>query len=165
MRPDPPTAQRAREIEQKALAHGSKLWQEFKAFALKGNFVDLAVAVVLGAATTGVINSLVKNVIMPALDYLAPSSAGSYRTWHLGKIEIGLFLGELVNFLVIAIVLFLIMVKLLGTIQKAAAPPADGEPATKECPLCLSVIPFKARKCAHCTADLPDSAPEPVRPA
>ena len=65
-----------------------KLWQEFKAFALKGNMIDLAVAVIIGAAFGSVINSLVKNILMPVLSYLLPSPEG-YRGWHIGRIEIG----------------------------------------------------------------------------
>lgn len=130
-----------------------KTWQEFKAFAFKGNMIDLAVAVVIGAAFGGVVNSLVKNIIMPLLSYAIPTEGG-YRAWHIGKVEVGVFLGEIVNFLIIAAAVFLIIVKILGTLIKKAAPPPVKEPTTKECPMCLSVIPIKARKCGHCTADL-----------
>lgn len=129
-----------------------KLWQEFKTFALKGNMIDLAVAVVIGAAFGAVISSLVKNVIMPMLSYIIPTEGG-YRAWHIGRIEIGAFLGELVNFAVIALAIFLVIVKLVGMVVKRATPPAG--PTTRECPLCLSTIPIKATRCAHCTADLP----------
>ena len=130
-----------------------KLWQEFKAFAFKGNMIDLAVAVVIGGAFGAVISSLVKNVIMPALSYVLPEQAG-YTAWKIGRIEIGIFMGEVINFLVIAVAVFLCIVQVLGMIQKLTTPPAPSEPVTKECPYCLSVIPIKARKCAHCTADL-----------
>jgi large conductance mechanosensitive channel len=139
---------------QKTVRSGTSLWQEFKAFALKGNFIDLAIAVVIGTASTAVIKSLVQDVIMPALAMAGGPVEGGYTKWTVGPIHIGAFLGELVNFLVITLALFLVMVKLLGAIQKAALPAKADEPVTKECPLCLSVIPFKARKCAHCTADL-----------
>jgi large conductance mechanosensitive channel len=151
-------------------------WRDFKAFAFKGNLIDLAIAVILGGAFGSVVNSLVKNVIMPLLSYilpaplsLAPAPApgppgtiaptpvpgqGGYRFWHIGRIEIGLFLGEVLNFLIVALVLYLVMVKLLGTIERVVLPGSENEPTTKECPFCLSLIPTKARKCAHCTADL-----------
>src|SRR5262245_55051340 len=80
----------------------TKLWQEFKAFALKGNMIDLAVAVVIGAAFSGVVNSMVKNLIMPIVSYVTPSKGG-YEEWHLGKVAIGLFLSDVLNFLIVAV--------------------------------------------------------------
>ncbi len=141
-------------------AQVGSLWQEFKAFAFKGNMIDLAVAVVIGAAFGKVIDALVKNVIMPLLSYVAPS-ADSYRDWHIGKVEIGVFVGEVINFLIIAAAIFVVVVKVMGTIQRRTAPPPAG-PTTKECPLCLSVIPLKARKCSACTADLPGEVAAPA---
>ena len=133
-----------------------ELWREFKGFALKGNLIDLAVAVLIGNAFGAVVNALVKNVVMPLISYIMP--ADSYRSWKLGKVEVGIFLGELINFLIIALVLFVVFVKVVGTIRKIrflSGDEATTEPTTKECPFCLSVIPTKASKCAHCTADLP----------
>ncbi len=144
-----------------------RIWQEFKSFAFKGNMIDLAIAVVIGAAFGDVIKSLVANVIMPLVNHVkvAVSSAADtvgatsqpaldYTTWHVGQIKIGAFLGDMLNFLIIAAAVFFVIVKLLGAVMKAATPPAPSQPATKECPMCLSVIPIKARRCAHCTADL-----------
>lgn len=137
--------------------NGANLWQEFKRFALKGNVIDLAVAVVIGSAFGKVVNSLANNILMPLLSYLGPAEGG-YRTWHIGKVEIGAFLGEVLNFVIIAGALFVVMVKAQSAIKKAVPWVALDEPATKECPFCLSAIPFKAKKCAHCTADLPEEA-------
>jgi large conductance mechanosensitive channel len=134
----------------------TSFWQDFKAFAFKGNMIDLALAVVLGGAFGGVVKALANNVLMPLLSYILPGP-GSYRNWHIGRIEVGAFLGELLNFLVIAVVMYLVIVKMLGSVQKVVGPADPAEPTTKQCPLCLSDIPFKARKCAHCTADLPDA--------
>lgn len=128
-----------------------RFWTEFKAFSIKGNMLDLAVAVVLGTAFTAVITALVKNVIMPAVSYVQPAGGG-YKTWQIGKIEIGAFLGEVVNFLIIALVLFIVIVKIVGSIRKHNAPPP--EPTTKECPLCCSTIPARAVKCPQCTGDI-----------
>ncbi len=126
----------------------------FKKFVFRGNVIDLAVAVVIGAAFGAVITSLVKNVIMPAVSYVTPGE-GSYRAWQIGRIEIGAFIAEVINFLIIAAAIFLIVVKILGSVLKRAqSVPAPTEPTTRECPFCLSVIPIKARRCAHCTADL-----------
>jgi len=133
------------------------LWQEFRNFAFKGNMIDLAVAVVIGGAFGAVVTSLVKNIIMPILGYVIPNKDG-YRGWHIGQLMVGEFLSDVVNFIIIAAAVFIIIVKLLGYLmKKAAPPPAPAEPITKECPLCLMAIPLKARKCGHCTADLPAS--------
>jgi large conductance mechanosensitive channel len=118
--------------------------------------IDLAVAVVIGAAFGGVIKSIVDNIVMPAIGYVTPNL--TYTEWHIGKIMIGKFLGDLLNFVIIAFAVFITIVKLLGAVMKrVGSAPAPSEPTTKECPFCLSVIPIKARKCAHCTADLPAS--------
>jgi large conductance mechanosensitive channel len=70
----------------------AQLWQEFKGFALKGSLVDLAVAVVIGNAFGAVVSSLVANIVMPLLSYVTP--AGSYRSWHIGEMKVGLFLSS-----------------------------------------------------------------------
>jgi large conductance mechanosensitive channel len=133
------------------------LWQEFKTFALKGNMVDLAVGVVIGAAFGKVITSIVENVITPLIGYLTPSP--SFQEWHVGPIRLGLLVNDLLSFLLVALAVFIVIVKLLGAVMRStAAPPAPSGPVTKECPLCLSTIPIKARRCAHCTADLPAEA-------
>ena len=98
------------------------LWQEFKNFALKGNVIDLAVAVVIGGAFNKVITALVENVLMPLLSYISPSGA-EYRSWHLGRVKIGAFLSETLNFLIIALALFFVMVKLFGAQEGGGARP------------------------------------------
>jgi large conductance mechanosensitive channel len=112
------------------------LFEEFKNFALKGNVIDLAVAVIIGAAFGKIIDSLVKHIIMPLVSLLLPGQQG-YLEWKFvvyGKeIPYGLFLGEVVNFLIVALAIFLFIVKFLGWIMKAkreeaAAPP----PPTKD---------------------------------
>src|SRR2546423_4854916 len=134
----------------------SSIWREFKAFAFKGNMVDLAVAVVIGAAFGSVIKSVVDNIIMPLVNYVTPHM--NYTQWQVGNVMIGKFLGDLLNFVIVAFAVFITIVKLLGAVMKrmGSAPDKD-EPTTKECPMCLSIIPIKARKCAHCTADLADA--------
>lgn len=130
------------------------LWQEFRNFAFKGNMIDLAVAVVIGAAFGAVISSLVKDIIMPLLSYVIPNQGG-YLAWHIGRLKIGAFLSEVLNFLIVALAVFLMMVKMIGyLLKRAAPPPAPAEPITKECPFCLMVIPIKASKCGHCTSEL-----------
>lgn len=129
------------------------LWQEFKAFAFKGNLIELAVAVVIGAAFTKVITSLVTNVVMPLLSYVTPST--DYTQWKAGKVLIGLFLNDVIQFFLVALAIFIVIQKIVGTmIRKATPAPGAEEPTTKECPRCLSVIPLKATRCGHCTSEL-----------
>jgi large conductance mechanosensitive channel len=139
------------------MIRASSLWQEFKGFALKGNMIDLAVAVVIGGAFGAVVNSMVKHLLMPLVSYVMPGKSG-YLAWKLGRVEVGAFLGDLVNFLILAVAMFVLIVEVLGAIQKVAKLTKSDEPVTKECPYCLSTIPAKAVKCAHCTSDMP---PEP----
>jgi large conductance mechanosensitive channel len=108
------------------------LFEEFKSFAFKGNVIDLAVGVIIGAAFGNIITSLVKNIVMPLLSLLIPGDQ-SYTAWVYvinGKeIPFGLFLGDVLNFLIVALVLFLFAVKFLGWLVQlrkddaAAAPP------------------------------------------
>lgn len=108
--------------------------QEFRAFALKGNVIDLAIGVIIGAAFGKIVDSLVKHIIMPTVGLLLPGEQG-YLGWKLvigaKEIPYGLFIGELVNFVLVAFALFLFMVKFLGWLTKnktqpavTAAPPA-----------------------------------------
>ena len=107
------------------------LLEEFKGFAFKGNVIDLAVAVIIGAAFTKITDSLVKHVLMPLLGVLLPAQRG-YLAWKLHvagqEIPYGLFIGEVVNFLIVALAIFLFIVKFLGWLarvrkEEAAAPP------------------------------------------
>jgi large conductance mechanosensitive channel len=134
------------------------LWQEFRGFAFKGNMVDLAIGVVIGAAFSRVITSIVENVLMPVVSYVTPKA--EFSDWKLGRVKVGLLMNDLLTFFLIALAVFIVIVKLVGAIGRRSVPPAS-EPVLKECPLCLSQIPTRARKCSHCTADLP-SAEAPV---
>lgn len=102
--------------------HVASFWDEFKAFAFKGNVIDLAVGVIIGAAFAKIIDSLVKHIIMPLVAFVMPSDQ-NYTSWKWefnGKeVPYGLFLGEVVNFLILALVLFFIIVKVLGWLMKA----------------------------------------------
>lgn len=120
------------------------LWNEFKNFAFKGNVIDLAVGVIIGAAFGKIVDSLVKHIIMPAISMIMPGEKG-YLEWATppinGKtIPYGLFLGEVLNFLIIALVLFIFIVKFLGWLtkskkQEAIAPP----PPTKDQELLMEI--------------------------
>ena len=124
---------------QKALS----LFDEFKNFALKGNVIDLAVGVIIGGAFGGIVKSLVQNLIMPLVSLVIPANQG-YTEWiwtvpgTTKSIPYGLFLGEVVNFLILALVLFLFIVKFLGWIlrtKKDAPPP----PLTKDQELLVEI--------------------------
>ncbi|MDD4242019.1 MAG: large conductance mechanosensitive channel protein MscL [Smithellaceae bacterium] len=110
----------------------SSMLLEFKNFALKGNVVDLAIAVIIGAAFGKIIDSLVKHIIMPFISVIMPGEQ-SYLAWKWvvnGKeIPYGLFIGEIVNFLIIALALYLFIVKFLGFIMKSKAEEAKAPPA------------------------------------
>jgi len=143
-------------------------WAEFRDFAFKGNMIDLAIAVVIGAAFSKVINAFVDEIIYPLIGYVfwMPFNMGWLEHIDFWK-KFGLdwahhahlLVGALINFTIIAFAVFITMVKLAGAVvKKVSDVPAPTEPTTKECPMCLSNIPIKARKCAFCTSDLPPLA-------
>ena len=136
------------------------LWNEFKEFAFKGNMIDLAIAVVIGAAFGKVIDAVVKNLFLPALSYI-PGLHGGWEKWAIGRIQIGPLLAELLNFFIIALAVFLVIVKGLQLLKgRKKAPPAPNEPTIKECPYCLSEIPYKASRCKFCATDQPGQTPD-----
>jgi large conductance mechanosensitive channel len=127
------------------------LIHEFKAFVAKGNVVDLAVAVVVGGAFSRIVTAFVDGVVMPLVSYVLPANT-QWEAWTLGKLRIGTVLGATVNFLLIALVVFLVLVKLLGALMKRRQEEVPAAPDTKVCPECLEAIPAAARRCKHCTA-------------
>ena len=122
-----------------------KFIEEFKAFALRGNVMDMAIGVIIGGAFTSIVTSLTENIILSAF------------VLNIGGVELryGAFITSIINFLIMAFVLFC----LLKTVNKLTAlgkkPEAPTEPTTKVCPFCCSEIPIKAVKCAHCGSDQP----------
>jgi large conductance mechanosensitive channel len=128
------------------------LVDEFKAFAFKGNVVDLAVGVIIGASFGKIVDSLVKSVIMPLIGSVLPGEQG-YLGWKFvvnGKeIPYGLFLGEVMNFLIVALALFIFIVKFLGWIMKSkaqeAAAPAAAPALTKDQELLIEIRDLLAR--------------------
>ena len=113
------------------------LIEEFKNFALKGNVIDLAVGVIIGAAFGKIVDSLVKHILMPLIGMLLPGEQG-YIGWKIAvgtkEVSYGLFLGELLNFVIVAFALYLFIVKFLGLVMKAreAAPAAPPAPSKEE---------------------------------
>jgi len=111
--------------------------REFKEFAMRGNVIDLAIGVIIGAAFGKIVDSLVKHILMPLIGLLLPGEQG-YLGWKIAvgakEVPYGLFLGELVNFLIVAFALYLFIVKFLGFVMKAkqAAPAAPPAPSKEE---------------------------------
>ncbi len=123
---------------------------DFKDFIAKGNVIDLAVAVVIGGAFGKIVTALVSGLVMPLVGYVLPK--GDWQTWALGKFQIGPVLGAVVDFLLIALVVFLVFVKGLGSLKKKEDPSLAGD--TKTCPGCLESVPKAATRCKHCTSQV-----------
>jgi large conductance mechanosensitive channel len=140
--------------------------KEFREFAMKGNVLDMAIGVIIGAAFGKIVTSLVSDVLMPPIGLLMgkvdfsslflnlsstpqPSLAAA-KAAGTPTINYGVFLQTVFDFIIIAFVIF-VLVKQVNRLKTPAAP---GAPTTKDCPLCLSTIPIKATKCAHCTSSV-----------
>ena len=129
-----------------------ELLNEFKAFALRGNVVDMAVGVVIGAAFGNVVTALVDLAINPILNALPKVGEGG-GTGFVGAL-ISL-LGVIVNFIITALVLFAIIKAVKATKNIKKKPEAPAAPTTRECPFCMSEVSIKATRCPHCTSELP----------
>jgi large conductance mechanosensitive channel len=128
--------------------------KEFKAFILRGNVMDLAVAVIIGSAFGKIISSLVADIIMPLIGLILGGVDFSALALTVGnaKVTYGNFISSVIDFLIIALVIFL-MIKALDKLMKKPAP-VIAEPVTKECPHCFTTIPIKATRCPNCTSEL-----------
>ena len=132
-----------------------KFIEEFKCFALKGNMVDMAVAVIIGGAFTGIVNSLIENFINPILNFFMIGAR--YTSAEISGFA-SAFLGSVINFFLMALILFFMvkgMNKLLGVCQR---PKPEKAPTTKKCKYCCSEIPLEATRCPHCTSILEEEA-------
>ena len=127
-----------------------KFIQEFKAFALKGNMVDMAVAVIIGGAFTGIINAFIENFINPILNFFMIGAR--YTSVEISGFASN-FIGAIINFLIMAFVLFC-MVRSLNKVMTAGKKKEEAAPTTKTCPFCQSEISIKATRCPHCTSIL-----------
>lgn len=133
-----------------------KFIAEFKAFALRGNVMDMAIGVIIGGAFTTIVTSLTENLINPILG-LAGGTDLSGFVLSLGGIELryGAFLTSVINFLIMAFVLFCLLKGVNKLLSIGKKPEVPAAPTTKKCPFCCSEIPIEAVKCAHCTSELP----------
>ncbi len=129
--------------------------KEFRDFIAKGNVLDLAVAVIIGAAFAAVIESMVTNILTPIVGAIFGGTdfAGIGLTIGNARIGIGLFLDAVINFLIVAFLLFLI-IRSFKMVKDRMTRPATLAVTTKECPYCISTIPLKATRCPNCTSDL-----------
>jgi large conductance mechanosensitive channel len=141
--------------------------KEFKEFAMRGNVVDLAVGVIIGAAFGKIVSSLVEDVIMPPIGRLLGRvdfsglfidlSGKSYETLAAAKaagaptMNYGIFLNSMINFLIVALAVFLVVHQVNSWTRKLEAPAA---PTTKDCPQCAMAIPLAAKRCGHCMTQL-----------
>ncbi len=148
------------------------MFKDFKEFAMRGNVVDMAVGIIIGAAFGTVVKSLVADVIMPPIGLLlgnvdftnlfitlkAGKVAGPYASLAVAQaagavtLNLGVFINTIVSFVIVTFAVFLLVRGINQLRRQQEAPPAAA--ATKECPYCLSEIPLKATRCPHCTSEL-----------
>ena len=142
--------------------------KEFKEFALRGNVLDMAVGIIIGAAFGKIVSSFVKDVVMPPIGKLLGGVDFSNLFINLGDgeyaslaeaqeagvatINYGVFFNTVLDFLIVAFVIFMVIRSFNKLKKKEEAPPA--EPTTKDCPKCFTEIPIKASRCPHCTSDI-----------
>ena len=138
----------------------------FKSFILRGNVVDLAIGIMIGVAFSGVVNSLVSDVITPLIPGIGKGLTDSFFTvpWTGSKVQIGHFINTILSFLILAFVIYFFIVRPVNALMDRFKPRPAATPTTRECPYCLSTIPLKATRCAYCTAQLPPAEePSPAR--
>ena len=146
------------------------MWKEFRDFIARGNVMDLAVGVIIGAAFGRIVTSLVEGILMPPIGLVlggvdfsslffvldssrgVPASLADAKTQGIPIVAYGQFINDVINFLIIALAIFLV-VKQVNRIKSSIDRPAPAT-ATKECPMCASTISIKARRCPNCTSEL-----------
>jgi large conductance mechanosensitive channel len=144
------------------------MWNDFKSFIMRGNVIDMAIGVIMGAAFGGIVNSLVNDIIMPPIGLLlqgkdfsnwvfsnAPfgqafASLADAQKAHAVTINYGLFFNTVINFLIVSAAVF----ALVRVVSRLKPAPAKDTPSTKDCPYCLSIIHINATRCPNCTSDL-----------
>jgi large conductance mechanosensitive channel len=129
--------------------------KEFKTFIMRGSVMDLAVGVIIGGAFGKIISSLVTDLLMPLIGLIIGGIDFSGLAFTLGsaKVTYGNFINNLIDFIIIALVIFLI-IKGINSLQKKPAPAPTADPITKECPHCFTIISIKATRCPNCTSEL-----------
>ena len=146
--------------------------KEFKDFAMRGNVVDMAVGIIIGAAFGGIVKSLVADVIMPPIglllggvdfsDIFINLSGGDFGSLAAAQeagaatLNVGVFINTVLNFIIVAFAIF-ILIRAINQMKRKEEEAPEPEPTTKDCPHCLSSIPIKATRCAHCTSELAEA--------
>ncbi|AFY59982.1 large conductance mechanosensitive channel protein MscL [Synechococcus sp. PCC 6312] len=131
---------------------GRQFWQEFRDFAVKGNVIDLSVAVIVGGAFGKIVSSFVADILMPLINPLIPG--GNWREIVIGPgLKIGSFAGNVLDFVVIALAMFLII-----RVVIRQNPPPPTPVSERECPYCLELVPIAAIKCRACASELPSKS-------
>lgn len=133
----------------------------FRDFVLRGNVVDLAVAVIIGAAFGAIVTSLVSDIINPLIAGTVGQPDFSHIIFHVGKgeVKVGNFLDHVISFVIIASVVYFAMVLPINALlNRFKKPVPEAPPSTKACPECLSDIPIAARRCAHCGQPVPQTS-------
>jgi large conductance mechanosensitive channel len=149
------------------------MFKEFKEFIMRGNVVDMAIGIVIGAAFGAIVKSFVDDVLMPPIGLLlgnvdfshffitlkeGAKAAGPYASLAAAKaagavtLNLGIFINTIISFIIIAFAVFIVIKGINRMKREQEAPPA--EPTTRDCPFCLSAIPLKATRCPHCTSEL-----------
>lgn len=133
---------------------------DFKKFVLRGNVVDLAVGIIIGAAFTTVVMGLVKDLITPLIGIFGGFDFASLSfTVNSSKFLVGDFINTVISFLILALIVFFFVVKPVNALTARFGPKeATAAPATRDCPYCLSSVPLGAMRCAYCTSALPPVA-------
>jgi len=142
--------------------------KEFKEFAMRGNVLDMAIGIILGIAFGAIVNSLVNNILMPPIGLLLGkvdfanlfinlsgkhyASLAEAKAAGAAVMSYGVFINTIINFIIVALVLFLIVRQVTKIRRKPEVAPAA--PISKDCPYCYSSIPIKATRCPHCTSEL-----------
>jgi large conductance mechanosensitive channel len=148
--------------------------KEFKEFIMRGNVMDMAVGIIIGAAFSAIVNSLVKDIITPVIGLIFKAdftnlfwtmregelAPGPYQTLAEAQaagavtMNYGNFINYVITFLIVAFVIFLLIKAVNGMRRAAEKPKEAAAPTTKDCPFCLSAVPIKATRCPHCTSEL-----------
>ena len=145
------------------------MWKEFKAFAVRGNVIDLAIGVILGGAFGKIVTSFVTDILMPPIGMLLGkvdfanlfidlsgegyASLAAAQEAGAATINYGLFFNAVLDFIIVAFVIFLV-IRQINKMKKKEKPAPPAEPTTKACPYCFTDIPIKATRCPHCTSEL-----------